>query len=261
MTVRFSNGLANYVAQYGAFKGALDGCVIDIYSGSQPATADTAASGTLLATLTKSSGAYTAEVRATGSITYSGSASATTIKISSAGIEILNTTVPYNTSVAQTATDIATAINRNPQNKMLVASTTGASGVITLTSKYGIGALLNGMTVTSTDAGLTGTGVSFSGGSAAVNGLTFDVAVLGVLSKNPTETWSANAGSGSFTSGTATAGWFRIRTSGDAGPANTPIRLDGALATSGGDINLGTLTVSYGAPFILSTFSITVPNQ
>ena len=54
MTVRLSTGLRNKMLNGGAtggLKGALDGGKINIYSGPQPLSADTAATGTLLATV------------------------------------------------------------------------------------------------------------------------------------------------------------------------------------------------------------------
>lgn len=48
--IRFSTGMRNYLLGTGAFKEALASCFIDVYSGSQPASADTAPTGTKLAT-------------------------------------------------------------------------------------------------------------------------------------------------------------------------------------------------------------------
>jgi hypothetical protein len=60
MTVRHSTGLRNYILDSG-FATAFDTTGrVNVYTGSQPATADTAASGTLLGTLTLASDAFTA---------------------------------------------------------------------------------------------------------------------------------------------------------------------------------------------------------
>lgn len=60
MTVRLSTGLRNALAGTGGgFATALANGVIEIYSGSQPATADSAVNGTLLGTVTLNSGAFT----------------------------------------------------------------------------------------------------------------------------------------------------------------------------------------------------------
>lgn len=59
MAIRRSIGLRNYIISSG-FKSAFDGGTgrINVYTGAQPATAEVAASGTLLGTLTLSSTAF-----------------------------------------------------------------------------------------------------------------------------------------------------------------------------------------------------------
>lgn len=268
MTIRLSTGLVNSLAAYNNIKGALDGCVIDIYSGTQPANADTAAAGTLLVTLSKSAGSYTCPVAATGSFTITGATGGTvdTVKLAVGGgtaFDILGAAVSASVGdVNATATAVALQLNRNPQNIFVIASSTGASGVVTLTAVNGLGALVNGWVVTTTQTTVTvGSLVNMGSGVAGVthvNGLTFDPpTATGVIAKNTTETWQGTAGA------SGTAGWFRIaldtNSAARAAASTTLIRLDGALATSGGDINLGSLTVASGAPFILSAFTITEP--
>lgn len=60
MTVRMSDGLANFVLDSGIGTAFDTTGRINVYTGTQPATADTAASGTLLGTLTLSSDAFAA---------------------------------------------------------------------------------------------------------------------------------------------------------------------------------------------------------
>ena len=68
MALVFSTNLRNFVADYGSWTHAFNNGMIEIYSGAQPSTttADLAPTGNLLCTLTKSSGARTAEVLAIG---------------------------------------------------------------------------------------------------------------------------------------------------------------------------------------------------
>jgi hypothetical protein len=82
-------------------------------------------------------------------------------------------------------------------------------------------------------------------------------ATAGVIEKNASETWSGTAVA------TGTAGWFRMRENADAGTASstTAVRLDGAVSTSGAQMNLGSLTVTTGAPFVLSTAAFTLPQS
>ena len=148
MALRLSTGLVNAIMATSSFKAALEGgagFLIDIWSGTQPATPDTAASGVLLATVSLAS---------------------------------------------------------------------------------------------------AGTGIHFE-----------TAATAGALPKKVSETWSGNGVA------TGTAGWFRVRLTTDAGTAATTTlaRMDGSIATSGADMNLGSLTVTAGAPFLIPSGSFTLP--
>ena len=60
MSKRISTAFTNFLADGGSWAAALTGGRIRVYSGSQPATADDAPTGTLLAIFTKDGGSYTA---------------------------------------------------------------------------------------------------------------------------------------------------------------------------------------------------------
>lgn len=267
MALRYSKGLRNFLLEGGSLKRAFAGGSILIYTGSQPAAADGAVSGTLLVTITKSSGALTKEVLATGSVTIAGaSGSIDTIKLAIGGgtaFDILGGSVAFDTDINTTATKVATQINNNPANIYVTASTTGASGVITFTTKPGMGATANGWVPSGTGTTLTvGTAVNIGSGVAGVshaNGLTWGDASAGALVKNPLETWSGVAAA------TGTAGWFRILGSvNDPGTADSSelyIRLDGSVATSGADLNLSSTAITSGATETLSAASFTLPAQ
>jgi hypothetical protein len=254
MAIRLSTGLVNKMMDTGSFKDIFANAVLDIYSGTQPADADTAASGTALVLITKASGAYTAETRSIGSLTLAGaSGSVNTVTVNA--IDILGGAVSFNTSLNQTAVDVALQINRNPKNLQFVASATGASAVVTITAANGLGTLPNAWVVAATYTTMTGTPANMAGGVNAVNGLTFDIATIGAASKIAADTWSGNGITG------GTAGWFRLRESGDTGTgaSTTACRIDGSIATSGADMNLGSLTVTATAPFILTSAAFTLP--
>lgn len=59
MTIRFSTGLRSNLAGPLGFAASFEKGVIEIYTGTQPATADAAVTGTLLGTMTLASGAFT----------------------------------------------------------------------------------------------------------------------------------------------------------------------------------------------------------
>lgn len=255
MTARLSTALVTKLMDTGSFKDIFANCVIDIWSGTQPATADSAATGSLLCTVTKSSGALTAETKATGGFTIAGgSGSVNTITVN--GIDILGAAVNYTTDVTTTAAAVVAQINKNPKNTMFVAS--NVAGAVTLTAVNGLGTLPNTWVVSGTATTLTLTPlVNMSGGVDAVNGLKFGNAAAGVLSKDSSETWSGVVALG------GTAGWFRVRTSQDAGTAADSAlvhpRFDGSISTSGAQMNLGSLTLTLAAPFIIPVAAFTLP--
>jgi hypothetical protein len=255
MALRLSTGLRNFLNEAGGLKQALNNGKMMIYSGAQPASADDAASGTLLATITKASGALTEEVQASGTVTLTGGASGSVDTLTVNSLEIMGAAVPFNTSLTQTATDVATAINNNPQNLLFVAS--AAAAVVTIKAKPGLGALANGWVVASTGTTITTSDVNLASGVTAVNGLTFGDASAGQLVKNPAETWTG------LGVAAGTAGWFRyegaVADTEGSDTAELYIRLDGNIATSGANLNMSSTGVAVGATQTISTFSLTVP--
>lgn len=257
MTLRLSTALRNQLLNTQEFKHAFSNCFLKIYTGAQPASADSAPTGTLLVTYSLSSGAPTREVLSVGSITLAGTAgSANTLTLN--GIEIMGSVVNSDGTVAGTATLVANAINNNPANVYVVASTTGASGVITLTAKPGLGALPNTWVLAGTGTTITLTQTTaMTGGVTAVNGLRWGSVLAGVLSKLASQTWSGVAVA------TGTAGWFRIEASvADAGALDSTasvLRMDGAVSTSGAELNLSSVSITNTATQTIDTFTVTLP--
>ena len=253
MAIRLSKGLVNKMLTEGSFKSIFSNAVIDIFTGSQPTTADQAATGTKLCTVTLGSGAYTPETRAAGSITLAGAAgSINTLTVNS--IDILGGAVSFVTDLATTATAVAAQINANPKNKLFVAS--AANAVVTLTAVAGMGAAPNGWVVAYTATTMTATPVNMANGVDAVNGLLFNgSAADGVLQKLAAQTWSGTV----LTNGVA--GWFRLREATDTGTgeSTTAARYDGSIASSGAQMNMQVQTLVAGAPFIMPAGSITLP--
>ncbi len=254
MTTRLSTGLRNSMLGSLGLLGVLNKCVVQIYSGTQPATADSAATGTLLGTVSLGSGTFTGETQASGTITVTGgSTSILTATVGTLNI-IPDGPVPYNTSAVQTASDLCDAINRNG---IFTASVSGA--VVTLKPRPGAGDGFNAAVVSSTGS-VTATYANMSGGVDPANGLTFGPPAAGVLSKPSGQVWG-------FTGIAAgTAGWFRMVASvADAGGAvsGAPYlaRLDGSVATSGAEMSLSNITVAVGAPNTIDVFTITMPAQ
>jgi hypothetical protein len=258
MSLQYSDALANFLLANGSVKDAIDGGKIEIYTGAQPANANAAKTGTLLVTITKSSGAITAEVSAVGSIRFAGAAgSIDTITVD--GYDILGGSVPFNTTLAQTVADAAYNINVNPKNKVWVA-TTDAIDKITITEQNGLGTYFNGKTLTSTQTTMTqGTVVNPTGGVDNINGLHFGVPAAQVLGKHTAETWSGVAVADGV------AGWFRFYASmTDSGALDSSAvfkRLDGNIATSGATMNMSNTTIVTSAVQTITAVALTQPES
>lgn len=261
MALRYSKGLRNFLNEGGSVKQALANGKLKIYTGTQPTAADDAVAGTLLATITLSSGAHTAEVSATGSLTISGTTSGSVDTVTVNSVDILGGAVTHTGNNNTMATAVAAAINNNPKNFMFVASSTGSSGVVTLTAKPGLGTLGNGWVVSATATTTTvGTFVNIGSGVAGVNpanGLRFGDSAAGVLVKDSAQTWTGVAAA------TGTAGWFRfegaISDPGTADASEVYLRMDGNVATSGANLHLSSTSITSGATQTINTFSLTLP--
>lgn len=255
MALRVSKALRNFINAGGSLRQALNGGKIKMFTGAQPTLADDAEAGTLLVTFTKSGSAHTAEVLSTGTIQLTGGASGNVSSLKVNAIEILNGTTTFNTSLTQTAADIARDINRNPQNLDYVA--TSSSTVVTVKGKPGLGALPNGYVTTGTSATITLTHGTFASGVTPVNGLNWEVSTTGTMVKRSDETWQGTAVAG------GTAGWFRwIAGVADAGSADSLeaiMRLDGAVATSGSQLNASSTTIALSSVQTISADQIVIP--
>jgi len=257
MTMRLSTGMRNFTNKYGSLADALNGGRIEIYTGAQPATADAAATGTLLCTITNASGALTNEVLSSGTVTLNSGASGSVNTLTVNSVEVMGAAVNFNTSLTQTAADVAAQINRFKSVPDYTATSSGA--VVTIKALPGTGTAPNTFVVASGVTTITKTDANMAGGVASVNGLKFDNSVAGVLSKLSTQTWSGLNGA------TGTAGWFRQYGSvADAGALDATeqvLRVDGAIATSGSEMNLNSTAFSSGATSTLAGWAVTNPAQ
>ncbi len=257
MTMRLSTALRNLIANGDSVAGALENGTISIYTGAQPASADAAIQGTLLAVISNASGTPTAAVASTGTVTLAGSAgSVNTVTVN--GTNILGpNAVPFDSTLSQTAQDVCTAINNNLSSPRYTASAVGA--VITIAAKPNAGTAPNGFAVSATLTTLTATYANMAGGVNPANGLQFGASSGGSVAKLAAQVWSGlNLANG-------TAGWFR-----HAGPAADPgtldsnyqyPRIDGAVATSGGEMNLNSTAFTSGATTTIQSWGLTVPPQ
>jgi len=260
MALRLSKALRSGVQDTDSFKHLMSNCFMKLYSGAQPANGEAAATGTLLATFSDASGTPTREVLSIGSVALTGGGSGSVNTLTVNSIEIMGSATSFNTSLIQTATDIVTKINNNPQNLLFSASNVGGtSATISITANPGLGALANGWVVASTVTTITKTDSNMASGVTAVNGLKWGDSEAGVLVKLPTQVWS------SIPVATGVAGYFRF----EAAVADDELidsslvkyRMDGAIASSGAELNMGNTTITIGVPLAFDTFSITFPTD
>lgn len=105
------------------------------------------------------------------------------------------------------------------------------------------------------DAAATGTKLArFTAASAAKMHLASTV-TAGVIAKDGTEVWGGTG------LANGTAGYYRLVTSSDDGTttSTTAVRVDGVIATSGGDMNMSSTTIAIGAPLLINTATFTIP--
>lgn len=225
------------------------------YAGVQPAAADDAPSGTNGIIYTLNGGTYTSPIKATATITISGVAgSVDTIKVGGA-IPLIGAAVANTGAVNTTADAVAAAINAYSNPLGITATTTGASGVVTLHAPYSMGADANGLTVATTVTTTVATPTNFAGGVSAVNGLNFLYpAAAGVLSKEA-DVWQGTV------IADITLGWVRLVAGGSAaaGSSTTDVRLDLAAAVSGSDFNVTSTTFTTGQVKLITAGTLTVP--
>lgn len=256
MTTRLSTGARNALVKSMGFGAMFNRGYIDVYSGSQPTTAD-AVKGTLLLQLTNASGALTKETRAAGSVALTTGASGSVDTVTVGGLNIIpDGAVAFNTSLAQTATDLCEAINRNGIMEATVSSVT-----VTIKGRPGTGVTTAAVAASVTTLGAL-TCVAMGTGTAGVkplNSLYLGTEALGVIAKPSTAVWSGVGVAA------GTAGWARFYSSdgADTGALLSAApwypRLDGSCGVGSGDFQLSTLTIAVGLPVTLDTFSWTQP--
>src|SRR3990167_1008157 len=259
MAIRASDGLRNHQLSGGSWRSAFAGGKLELWTGSQPASANTAPSGTKVLTYTDASGAHTVEVQPTGTALLAGTVgTVTNLKVD--GEDLMNGTATFVDTLTNLAIAVRDIINRNPHNLRFIAS--ASSATVTIKGRLGIGANLNaiGVLVTTGAGGITSTDTDVGNvvaGVTHINGLLFESASAGSIVKLASQTWSG------VIAVTGTAGWFRLKQAiADADGTDSSeavLRLDGSVAVSGGGLNLTSTSLVSAATETISTFTPTAP--
>jgi hypothetical protein len=244
MSVKQSTGLRNAIGE--AIRKIYEDMVLKIYSGTAPASADDAATGTLLVTLSKASGEVSPGEVSTAK-------EAKDVIGSHALNETFTLTVngtayTFTCGAAETDITVAAQLAALVDGDPMVGAHASGTATIYLFSK------IKGLTFTVAKGG-SGTHTLTDDTVANVDAdtLNFGSAALGVLSKNG-DVWSGVAVANGV------AGYGRLVKSNDDGLlSTTQPRLQGNAATSGQEITLSNTTITAGATQTIDVGTITVP--
>lgn len=263
MTLHVSASLRDAMLDTEDFKHAMHNCVLKVYTGPQPATAEQPPSGTLLCIYSDNFLAVTREVQSQGNVQIFGASGFTSFLYVN-NTELLNVAQQGNYfSTGNITTDrdnLIRRINDSPQNLDILASPSGAD-IILLTAKRGLGSVANGWNVNfdasnGISASFTNMG-NVTSGVSGLNGLKWGDVVGGIISKISAQLWAGNAVASGI------AGWFRFEASvldpNTLDSTESIHRLDGAVANSGAELNLGNTNMTIGIPQIIGTFTAQLP--
>jgi hypothetical protein len=252
MALKLSTKMRNDLLSGKELRKSFEDAVIKIYTGTAPSTADEAASGTLLVTVTKSSGTVSVSEVSTAmesKLNIGSHASAETF-----GVTINGVLYHYvNTPDAGDATAVAAAYAKVIDAAPDVEAHACGTADIYIRSKFA------GVEYTCVvEAAVTGTQTLTLNAvaNATADTIRFGSASDGVISK-ASETWSGVGVS------TGTAGYFRIVNSADDGLTDAVNkvfpRLQGNVGISGTEMTLSNTTITSGATQTIDTATITMP--
>lgn len=254
MAVRLSVALLRYSWNVGSIAEALSGGTVRIYSGTQPDAPELAPTGTLLATITDTSGSWTAETAATGSVEITGSGSGSIDSLTVDGVELLLAPVS-GTSKSDVAYKLYAALQEYSHRHEFLASYDGME-TVTLTCRPGRGTKFNAAVVSGSLTTLSATYTDFSGGVDSVNGLWWGSAenysnIAQMLAGTQTKTGTAVAD--------GTAGWLRVcGPFADADADDTDyemFRMDMAIGETGANVTIDDDAITTGETVTIATFA------
>lgn len=237
MTARFSTGLVSRLADTAPMNELFAGGFLDIYTGAQPATADAAATGTLLATVFSdgaAAGLHLERTAIAGVISKLGSENWSTTACAASG------TAGYFRFRALKDPGVITA------GGTITAATRAANQAVIVFAQAGHAQVVGNKIVTTS---FTSSAYNVVGTVVAVNaGVSFSVI---------SDSVAGGGGDAAAVIGTYT---YSVPTT-DAGTTSsaTAVRIDGAIGTSGAEMNLGSLTFTAGAPFVMAGAAFTIP--
>ena len=251
MPLRLSSGAVDALQENGCLKEIFHDMIIDIYSGSQPASADDAVTGTWLGRMTLAGGAFTAGIKSTrrmdkATITYGIDGDDYVLVINGTSYSYTAVNGDDNDAVALA---LAALVDASP-----VVEAYAAANIIYTRAIYG------GVDYTITNTGTTTGGnnvVASVIANARINGLQWGDSVLGVLSKEAGVWEGVNLASG-------TAGYFRAKANAvdDDSESTSLVRMDGNISTSNAPLIIaGSINLVKDATTTVQAAAITRPKS
>jgi hypothetical protein len=259
MAFTLSQGLVNYLSSHGSLREGFDDCIMNIYSGAVPVTAEEAPGGTLLCPITIASGAVAVTDQSTARSYSCILASDHTLNhtakldvtIDGATVTHTLTVVAADSSDELVAEHFARMVN---DIQGLHAIRLGAAlGVRTVL----IAARIRGLALTLADHGSSDIALTIVAvqTAARVAALCFGPPTIGVISIAG-GVWSG------VNLATGVASFFRFVRPDDSGAYSlTDKRLQGTISTSGADCNLSNTTLTVSATTTIDSGNFEVPES
>jgi hypothetical protein len=251
MALKLSTKMRNDLMSGKEMRKSLEDAVIKIYTGTAPATADEAVSGTLLVTISKSAGTVSVAEKSTcmeSLLNIGTHASGETFGVTINGVLYHYVNTPDLDAIPLAAA-YAAVIDQAPDVEAHACGTVN----IYIRSKFAgvVYTCVVEVAVTGTQT-LTLNAVT----NVTADTIRFGAASDGVISK-ASETWSGVAVA------TGTAGYFRVVNSTDDGLTDAVNkvfpRLQGNVGISGSEMTLTNTTITSGATQTIDTATITMP--
>jgi len=258
MAEKFSTGLVDYLLKEACLKKAFEDCIIKMFSGTAPGTADEAEGGaTLLCKLTKGSVAVDpteVSIAKQSMIEITVASVGNTVIVAINGVDYTYTVLAADDDLRKVARKVALMLDGIPELHAIALASGSADGKIAVQSR------IAGLSYTIAKGG-------GGGGGTATWTLTDDLIAnsrcdalqwgnvsAGKISKEAGNAWSGvNLANG-------VASWFRVILPGDDGLlSTTQLRIQGAIATSGAEINMNSTTFTKDATTTQDSLDISIP--
>ncbi len=254
MAEKLSTGLRNFLLGRGCVRDFLSDCVMDIYAGAQPTSADDAVTTyTKLVRITKSS-ATSYQRDGWGEIvdvlvTSHAAAETFYFTVTIGSEDAVTTRIYTNTPDAGAVEDVAVRLVKLFNEVGCHACATGTDGHV-----YVMAPSRKALTIAK-HASATGTvTITDAKYAADANGdmLNFGPPSAGSISKT-SDTWSGTVAT------TGVAGFFRLVQIDDTGASSTTeVRAQGAVSTSGAELNMANTTLTAAQTHTVDSYSFTL---